>query len=331
MPDMTVDNSWWHDRPVFITGCTGFLGQWLTRALTARGAQVIGLVRDQAHDISASVATLITGRVITVQGDVRERGQLERILNEYEVQTVFHLAAQALVGAAQRDPTTTFDINIGGTWSLLEAARCSPTVKQVIISSSDRAYGTLTTLPYTEAMPLRPDQPYDVSKACMDLIARTYAHTYGLPVGVTRCSNLYGGGDLNWNRIVPGTIRAALTGTAPEIRSNGTLQRDYLYVEDAVHAYLTLAQALDANPTLSGKAFNFGSGQPVSVLEMVRQILQVADCDHLQPVVLGQASHETPTQYLDNSQAARCLAWQPQYTLEAGLRATVEWYRCYIG
>lgn len=330
---------WWRDRPVFVTGCSGFLGTWLTHALIELGAQVVGLVRDPNgrsvlptgdNSLNPPTASAPLPSIATVYGDVRDRALLERILNEYEIKTVFHLAAQALVGEAQRNPAGTFEVNIGGTWSLLEAARRTPCVEQIIISSSDKAYGASPHLPYTEAVPVQGRQPYDVSKSCMDLIARCYANTYGMAVGVTRCSNLYGGGDLNWNRIVPGTVRAVLAGTSPEIRSDGTLKRDYLYIEDGVNAYLTLAQALSDDATLKGRAWNFGSGVPVSVLEMVHKILAAVGCEHLQPRVLGQPTHEPPLQYLDSSQAAHTLHWQPHYTLEEGLQQTVKWYRDYL-
>ncbi|MBV9470789.1 MAG: GDP-mannose 4,6-dehydratase [Abitibacteriaceae bacterium] len=343
MGEQHLRPQWWRDRPVFVTGCNGFLGTWLTHALIALGAQVVGLVRDPNPRLALSKGSALNPlpsnpptslfplqSITAVYGDVRDRALLERTLNEYEIKTVFHLAAQALIGEAHRNPTGTFEINIGGTWSLLEAARRTPCVEQIIISSSDKAYGASPHLPYTEAMPLQGHQPYEVSKSCMDLIARCYANTYGLAIGVTRCSNLYGGGDLNWNRIVPGTVRAVLGGTAPEIRSDGTLRRDYLYIEDAVNAYLTLVQALAADQNLKGQAWNFGSGVPVSVLEMVQKILAVAGCNHLQPRILGQPNHEVPVQYLDSSHAASKLQWQPHHTLEAGLRQTVNWYREYL-
>ncbi len=325
----TLDPDFWRGRRVLITGCTGLLGSWLCGALMERKAEIVGLVRD-AVPRSLLVSSGNIERIITVRGDVRDQSLLERVLAEYEIETVFHLAAQAIVGVARRDPTGTFETNIGGTWAILEAARRVNNGAQIVVASSDKAYGAHDELPYTEEMELRGRHPYDASKSCADLMAQSYASTYGLPVAITRCGNLYGGGDLNWNRLVPGTARAALEGESPLIRSDGQLTRDYLYVEDGAGAYLTLAQALAKNPELAGRAFNFGNDAPVSVLELVRAILGVAGQTDLEPRILNEAQDEIPAQYLDSSRAHEELGWQPEYSLRDGLERTLEWYRNYL-
>jgi CDP-glucose 4,6-dehydratase len=251
---------------------------------------------------------------------------IERVLGEYEVDTVFHLAAQTIVGIANRNPISTFDSNIRGTWSVLEACRRSPAVRQIVVASSDKAYGTHETLPYAESAALQGRHPYDVSKSCADLIAQSYAVTYGLPVCVTRCGNLYGGGDLNWNRLVPGTIRAALQGDRPIIRSDGSYIRDYFYVEDGALAYIELAEQLAARPDLAGHAFNFSNEIQVTVLELTRLMLRLMGREALEPDVRGEASHEILHQYLDASKARGVLRWKPRFTLETGLQRTIEWY-----
>jgi len=324
-----IDTTWWRDRPVFITGCSGLLGSRLAQRLVGYGARVVGLVRDSVPD-SLLFSSGTIDKIVTVRGELNDSSLIERALNEYEVKTVFHLAAQTIVGAANRNPIGTFEANIAGTWKLLEAARRTPGIEQVLFASSDKAYGAHDVLPYTESAALQGRHPYDVSKSCADLIAQCYAATYSLPVCVTRCGNLFGGGDLNWNRLVPGTIRAALEGKAPVIRSDGTMQRDYLYIEDAVDAYLKLAAAMALDGALAGRAFNIGNNHPLSVLDLVQKILWLAGREDLQPEILNQASHEIPCQYLDSSLANRVLGWQPAYALEDGLRATLDWYRNYL-
>jgi CDP-glucose 4,6-dehydratase len=324
-----MDNKFWLDRPVFVSGCAGFLGSWLTIALVDAGANVVGLVRDRVPFSLLSRSGCLD-RITVIRGDVTDYALVERVLNEYEIDAVFHLAAQTIVPIANRAPLSTFETNVKGTWTVLEAVRRSPTVTRVAVASSDKAYGAHETLPYVEDAPLLGCHPYDVTKACADLIARTYFATYGLPVAVTRCANLYGGGDLNWNRIVPGTMRSLIRGERPIIRSDGTLQRDYLYVQDAVHAYMTLAEHLDEDE-VRGQAFNFGMDKPTSVLEMVRAIIAVSDHPDLEPEVLGDAPNEIPAQYMDSSKAQRLLGWSPRYPLEEGLRETFDWYREFLG
>jgi CDP-glucose 4,6-dehydratase len=267
--------------------------------------------------------------VKVVRGDVRDGALLERALGEYEIDTVIHLAAQTIVGIANRNPASTFETNIGGTWALLEACRRSPKVKGVVVASSDKAYGDCDRLPYDESTPLRGTHPYDVSKSCTDLIATTYAHSYGLPVVITRCGNFYGGGDLNWNRIVPGTIRSLLRGERPIVRSDGKYVRDYFYVEDGAAAYMMLAEKLAADPALKGEAFNFSNEIQLTVLDLVERITKVMGAS-LSPVVTNQATNEIRLQYLDASKARKRLGWKPLFELDVGLSRTVEWYRPFL-
>ena len=316
----------WRDRSVLVTGATGLLGSWLTEALLARGANVTCLVRD-AVPRSRLVTTGAIERVNVVRAPLEDFQEVLRALNEYEVETVFHLAAQTIVGTATRSVLSTFESNIKGTWNVLEAARSLPQlVKRVVVASSDKAYGEHAKLPYSEEAPLLGRFPYDASKACAELLCASYAASFRLPVVTTRCGNLYGGGDLNYSRIVPGTIRSALLGERPIVRSNGRLVRDYFYVEDAVAAYLFLAERM-LELELAGQAFNFGTSEPKSVLEMVALILGATGRPELEPVVQNQATNEIERQYLDCTKARRVLGWQPAFTLRQGLERTVAWYR----
>ena len=298
-----AERRFWRDRPTLVTGATGLLGGWLVRRLVAAGADVVCLVRDSVPR-STLYADGLSDRVRVVRGDVCDQPLLERALGEYEVCTVMHLAAQAIVQVANRNPVATFEANVRGTWSLLEAVRRSPAVKQVVVASSDKAYGDQPKLPYDEETPLQGLHPYDVSKSCADLIAQTYAHTYRVPVGITRCGNFYGGGDLNWNRIVPGTVRSALRGERPVIRSDGLFVRDYFYVEDGAACYMRLAEALAANPDLRGQAFNFSNEIQVTVLDLVRKLLGLLGSP-LEPEVRNEAANEIRHQYLSAAKARR--------------------------
>ena len=321
-------NTFWRDRPVFVTGATGFLGGWLVRRLVEAGADVVCLARDWVPQSELARAGLAE-RVKVARGDVRDQALLERVLGEYEIDTVIHLAAQTIVTIANRNPVSTFETNVGGAWSLLEACRRSPLVRQVVVASSDKAYGECERLPCDEEAPLRARHPYDVSKACGDLIAGAYAATYGLPVVVTRCGNLYGGGDLNWNRIVPGTVRSALRGEKVVIRSDGAPARDYFYVGDAAASYMLLAERLAGDPSLRGEAFNFSNEEPVTVIELVRRILLLAGSD-VAVEVRGGAPNEITLQHLSAAKARRRLNWEPLFTLDEGLRRAVEWYRSFL-
>ncbi len=322
-------NDFWRDRRVFVTGATGMIGHWLVRDLLAAGARVAALVRDPDPQ-SDFYRSGDYRRTSLVHGRLEDWATLERALNEYEVDTVFHLAAQPIVSVAQRWPLATFEANIRGTYHLLEACRIhAGLVKRVVIASSDKAYGTHATLPYTEDMPLQGRQPYEVSKSCADLLAQTYHRTYGLPVVILRCGNVYGGGDLNWSRIVPYTIRCFLNGERPVIRSDGQYVRDYVYVKDVSRCYLRAAECLP-DPAVAGQAFNFSLERPLTVLQLVATLQTLMNCHHLQPEVRNQAAGEIREQYLNADKAARALNWRPQYTLEQGLTETIAWYRDYL-
>lgn len=321
-------SAFWTDRPTLVTGATGLVGYWLTRALADAGADVVCLVRDWVPQ-SELVRTGLDQRVKTVRGDVRDQALLERVIGEYEIDTVMHLAAQTIVGIANRNPVSTFESNIQGTWALLEACRRSPSVKQVVFASSDKAYGDCETLPYDETTPLVGRHPYDVSKSCADLIAQSYATTYGLPVTITRCGNFYGGGDLNWNRIVPGTVRSVARGQRPVIRSDGTYIRDYFYVEDGAAAYMLLAEKMAADPSLAGHAFNFSNEIQVPVRELVDRVLRAMGSE-LEPDVRNEAQHEIKHQYLSAAKAREVLGWSPLFTLDEGLERTIAWYSDFL-
>lgn len=316
----------WRRRRVFVTGASGLLGSALVAELTRRGAEVTVLLRDWVPASRLLQPGALTDANI-VAGDLQDLPLLVRALNEYEIETVFHLGAQTIVGTAVRSPISTFESNIRGTWNLLEACRQnSRLVGRVIVASSDKAYGAHDRLPYTEDTPLAGRAPYDVSKSCTDLIALSYAHTYRMPVVVTRCGNLWGPGDLNFSRLIPGTIRSALLDEAPIVRSDGTFRRDYFYVRDGVGAYLRLAEGM-LESDLAGQAFNFGNEQPFTVLEVVERILAHMGRTNLKPVILHEANDEIPAQFLDCSRARRVLGWTPEYAFEAGLEETIPWYQ----
>jgi CDP-glucose 4,6-dehydratase len=322
-------SSFWRDRSVMVTGGTGLLGSWLVKQLLEGGSNVVCLVRDWVPQ-SELVRSHRIEQVSTVRGDITDRELLERTLGEYEVEVVFHLAAQTIVGIANRNPVSTFTANIEGTWNLLEACRRSPKVLSIVVASSDKAYGDQENLPYNETMPLRGRHPYDVSKSCADLIAQTYATSYNLPVAITRCGNFYGGGDLNWNRVVPGTIRSVIRGERPVVRSDGKFVRDYFYIEDGAAAYMLLAERLASYTALRGQAFNFSNESQVSVIEIVELILKKMNSS-LRPEVLNQASNEIRHQYLSAERARSVLNWKPQFTLDSGLDRTLAWYREFLG
>ncbi|RJP24574.1 MAG: NAD-dependent epimerase/dehydratase family protein [Candidatus Abyssobacteria bacterium SURF_5] len=320
---------WWLDRTVLVTGASGLVGSCLTRKLLDLKADAVCLVRDWVPQ-SEFVRSSLMEKVKVVRGDVTDRKLLERIMGEYEIDTIIHLAAQTIVGIANRNPISTFEANIAGTWNLLEAARRSPTIKQIVLASSDKAYGANDHLPYNETCPLKGTHPYDVSKSCADLIAQSYAKTYRLPVAITRCGNFYGEGDLNWNRIIPGTIRSVLRGKRPVIRSDGKYVRDYFYVEDGAEAYLLLAERLAADERLYGEAFNFSNETPVTVLDLVKKIMMLMESS-LEPDIRNEAVNEIREQFLNAEKARKTFGWRPSFSLEEGLKRTINWYRDFLG
>jgi CDP-glucose 4,6-dehydratase len=322
MTDLNRD--FWRDRPTLVTGATGLVGGWLVKYLLSAGADVVCLVRDHVPQSMLFRDRLIDS-VKVARGDVRDQSCLERVLGEFEIDSVFHLAAQTIVGIANRNPVSTFESNIQGTWALMEACRRSPKVQQIVVASSDKAYGDQEQLPYDENTPLQGTHPYDVSKSCADLIAKTYAVSYGSPVAITRCGNFYGGGDLNWNRIIPGTIRSILRNESPVIRSDGKFIRDYFYVEDGAYAYMTLAEKLAGNESLRGEAFNFSNEIQVTVLQLVDKIIKQMNSS-LQPDVRNEASNEIIHQYLNADKAKALLNWKPQFTLDEAIIQTITWY-----
>jgi CDP-glucose 4,6-dehydratase len=318
----------WRERRVFITGATGIVGSWLARELIACGANVAVLVRD-ADPQSELLRSGDLQRCAAFNGTVEDLWTLERAISLHEAEYVFHLAAQTIVGVAQRNPFTTFETNIRGTYNLLEACRMHASiVRGVIVASSDKAYGEVASLPYLETMPLNGRNPYEVSKSCTDLIAASYGHSYDVPVAIARCGNVYGGGDLNWSRIVPGTIRSLLRGERPVIRSDGTYRRDYIYVRDVARAYMLLGERV-TDAEVSGEAFNFSDESPRTVLEMVDAIRSLMG-SRLEPDVRNTASGEIRDQYLSAAKARDVLGWKARYGLDSGLRETIAWYEALL-
>jgi len=320
----------WAGSNVLVTGAGGFVGAWLALELANRGARVVALLHDR-QPVSSLEALGGERQAVRAYGSVTDEALLDRLLNRYEVDTVFHLAAQAIVGAANRSPLPTFEANVRGTWTVLETARRCSTIRRVVVASSDKAYGEHVQLPYTEEFSLLGLNPYDASKACADVIARSYHKAFRLPVVVVRCANIYGGGDLNFSRIVPGTIHSALRGEPPIVRSDGTPVRDYLYVEDAVRGYLAAAERLE-DPAVAGCPFNFGTKRPVAVLELVGAILNATGRSDLKPKVLGKGklSGEIDRQYLSSVRAHEVLGWSARESLESGLMKTTAWYAKFL-
>jgi CDP-glucose 4,6-dehydratase len=312
-------------KNVFVTGATGIVGYWLTSHLYQLGAEVTIYMRDFVPK-SSLIKSTIFSKVNVVTGHLEDYLNIKRALNEYEVDTVFHLGAQTIVETANRSPLATFNSNVRGTWNVLEACRNSILVKNIVVASSDKAYGSNDELPYTEDMPLAGEHPYDVSKSCSDLIAQSYSKTYGMPIGVARCGNIYGGNDLNFNRIVPGTIKSLLHNQRPIIRSDGTFKRDYIYVNDVVDSYITIAENLHKKE-IKGQSFNFGNDKPLKVLEIVKAIQGLMGKEKLKPKILNTARGEIKDQYLNSKKARKLLNWKPKYTLEQGLKETIEWYK----
>jgi CDP-glucose 4,6-dehydratase len=323
--DVAVAGGFWSERSVLVTGSAGLLGGWLSRLLLASGARVVGL------DIDWPGGAILSpdAPVARLDGDVRSRDDVDRALGEHRPEVVFHLAAQTQVGVGNEDPVGTFEHNIHGTWTVLEACRQAPSVASVVVASSDKAYGDRDGAAYVETDPLAGRHPYAASKTCADVLAQTYAESYGLPVAISRCGNMYGGGDLEWERIVPGTVRSLLRSERPVIRSDGQFVRDYLYVEDAAGGVALLAQAVAERAELRGEAFNFAAGTRLPVLELVERIRTLMGGD-LEPEILDEAVNEIRDQRVDAGKARSELGWAPQHTLDEGLSSSIDWYRDYL-
>ncbi len=317
----------WSGKSVLVTGVGGFVATHLAARLAEMGASVVGVLRDSRGGRRLKLFGLLD-KIDIVRGSIDDYALTERVFAEYEVEYCFHLAAQAIVGIANRSPLSTFESNIRGTWTVMEAARHSCLLKGVVMASSDKVYGDQDVLPYTEESPLVAVYPYDASKLCADVLARSYSVSFDLPVGIVRCANIYGGGDLNWSRVLPGTIRSMLLNEEPVIRSDGKLERDYMYVSDAVSAYITLAENLDRED-VRGQAFNFGWGRGYSVLEIVETVLQQGG-SRLRPRILGQNKGEIQRQWLASDKARRVLGWRPEVDLDGGIERSIAWYRDYL-
>jgi CDP-glucose 4,6-dehydratase len=323
------DNAFWKGRPVLVTGATGLIGSWLVKELLGRDAKVVALVLD-ADPQSELLRSRDIEACNVVNGSLADFSAVERAINLHDVDTVFHLGAQTLVGVAHRFPLATFESNIRGTYNLLENCRLhAGLVNRVVVASSDKAYGEKQDLPYVEDMALEGRHPYEVSKTCTDLLAQSYAHSFKVPLTIARFGNVYGGGDLNFSRIVPHTVSACLNGERPVIRSDGSFLRDYLYVKDVARGYLRMAEQIE-DQKVRGQAFNFSPGEPTSVLDLVHKIQDLMDCRHLEPDVRNTAAGEITDQYLSASKAQTLLGWTPDYDLDSGLRETIDWYRNFL-
>ena len=318
-------NTYWSDKRVLVTGASGMVGSWLTRWLSESGAYTVAFIADTDPQ-SELIRSGTINEINVINGRLENYDDIERAINNHEVDSIFHLGAQPIVGAADRAPRHTFESNIQGTWNLLDACRTlTPLVKRIVVASSDKAYGTQSVLPYTEDMSMNGDHPYEVSKSCTDLISTTYARTYGTPVTIARCGNIYGGGDLNWNRIIPGTFRALLRGEQPILRSDGTFIRDYLHVDDVVSAYLALGENSD-KPEFAGHGFNFSDESPLTVMQIFSAICEAAGKSNTKPVVLNEATGEIKDQYLDSTKAREVLGWHARVSLQDGLKKSFSWY-----
>jgi CDP-glucose 4,6-dehydratase len=313
-------------KRILITGATGLVGSWATRHLLNAEHEVVVLVSDMDYQ-SELFRTGLHLDVTIFNGRLERYEDVERTINNGAVNQILHLGAQPIVGVARKSPRHTFESNIQGTWNILDASRIIGDIEAIVVASSDKAYGSSTNLPYLESHPLQGDQPYEVSKSCTDLITRTYAVTYGLSTAIARCGNIFGGGDLNWNRIIPGTYKALWDGDQPIIRSDGSLVRDYIYVEDVARAYSTLLEALASGEVETGEAFNFSDESPMSVLDVYKAVCRSWDGNETDAILLGQASDEIPAQYLDSKKAKEILGWKPAFSLSEGLARTAEWYR----
>jgi CDP-glucose 4,6-dehydratase len=321
---MGMKTAFWKGRKVFVTGATGIVGSWIVKDLLKLSASVVALIYEEDKD-SELCRSKDIDKVTKVFGKLEDISCLKKAIVDHQIDTVFHVGAQAIVGTAQERPLETFETNIRGTYNLLEACRCSSQVSRIVVASSDKAYGEQPKLPYTEHMPLEGRFPYEASKSCTDLIAQSYFHSYNLPVAIIRCGNIYGGGDLNWNRIVPGTIRSFYHKESPIIRSDGKFIRDYVYVKDVARTYIYLAEGL-SDKKFWGQAFNFSSGLHLSVLELVKVIQKLMKCESIKPKILNQAKGEIHSQYLSSAKIQKFLKWKAQYDLDPGLKETIKWY-----
>ena len=314
--------TYWKNRKVLITGHEGFLGSWLAKVLLSYGVKIVGI--DKVKNRPISILNGLRKNITSIKGDVVSLSLVKKIIEKYKPQTIFHLAAEAIVVEANKNPVKTFKSNIEGTWNILEASRDKKFIETIIIASSDKAYRESNKLPYKEDAPLRGNYPYEVSKSCADLLAYTYFYTYNLPVCITRCGNTFGPGDFHFSRIVPDAIRSAFQNKTLLIRSDGKFTRDYVYVEDIINGYIMLAEKLQ-KLKLEGKAFNFSNEKPLSVIELVEKIYQIVNKKPTYQI-LGKAKYEIKHQYLSSKRAREILGWKPKYSLEEGLKKTINWY-----
>lgn len=321
-------NDFWKDKNVFVTGADGFIGSWVAKELVEKKANVTLVVRDMKKNSCFDFHGL-RPKVNIVQGDIVDLAVLERAVTQFDTDYVFHLAAQAIVGIADKSPLSTFESNIKGTWNILEACRKKDAIKGLVVASSDKAYGVQEKLPYTEDSPLLGTYTYDASKACADILSKSYFATYGLPVAITRNANTYGGADMNFSRIVPDAIRCLAIGETLKIRSDGNPERDYMYVKDAANSYLVLAQNL-SRKEIQGQAFNFGTETPIKVVDLFKKIAKIYGKPNAPLKILNQSKNEIPRQYLSIEKAKKLLNWKPKYTLDTGLKETIEWYSEYF-
>lgn len=329
MKPLPRNRSLWESRPTLVTGGTGFIGSWIVKKLLDLGAQVVVLDLKSYSPILDSLLAAKKKNLKLIQGDVCNQVLIKQILREYKIKTIFHLAAQAIVGTALKNPRKTLKTNICGTWNVLEACRLLKEAQQIVVASSDKAYGSHKHLPYAESAPLRGTAPYDVSKSSADLITQMYCKTYHLPICITRCGNTFGGGDLHFSRLIPDAIRSAFYNQTFIIRSDGKYTRDYVYVEDIARGYLLLAELMGPKK-LAGQAFNLGINDPRQAIDVVKLILHLMKKDNLRPKILNEAKYEIKKQYLSSEKAKKILGWQPKYSLEEGLKKTIFWYKGFL-
>lgn len=322
-----MTSAFWNGRRVLITGANGFIGAWLSRTLIDLGAQVTGY--DKSDSGALDLHPDVKPRVKIVLGDLTDQAKMEQTLADGQIQTLYHLAAQSNIAIARGGPVPAFESNIRGTWSVLDACRVYGKLETIAVAASNTVYGDHDRHPFDESFALNANHPYSASKACADILARCYAATWGLPIAIARATNTYGGADPNLARIVPGTFLSILRGQQPEIRSDGTPTKGYLYVKDTVNAYRLLGERA-AEDAVRGQPVNFHPDKPSSVLELVQTMVNVADRPDLSPRVTGKPG-KYEFEHLTNQRARDVLGWTPQYSLEAGLRETFQWYQAHAG